>query len=153
VGLGTVFAAALYDRLRNIDQPEYREMPESIDHDFWGKLAEPVDTQYQSKLRNLPEIRDRLTAPDAWEHIRSKLFVKAKSPVLVAECLRKAGAALYLKDIGCSRERARQAVLHLHEIRSRFTVVDLAWMVGILPDAVDDMIDEWLLGDSYSSNK
>jgi glycerol-1-phosphate dehydrogenase [NAD(P)+] len=148
VGLGTVFAAALYDRLRNVDHPEYREMPDTIDHGFWGKLAEPVDTQYRSKLKNLPEIKDRLTAPDAWDHIRSKLFVKAKSPVLIAECLRKAGAALYLKDIDCSRERARQTVLHLHEIRSRFTVVDLAWMVGVLPDAADDMIDEWLLGDS-----
>ena len=148
VGLGTVFAAALYDRLRNVDHPEYREMPDTIDHGFWGKLAEPVDTQYRSKLKNLPEIKNRLTAPDAWDHIRSKLFVKAKSPVLIAECLRKAGAALYLKDIDCSRERARQAVLHLHEIRSRFTVVDLAWMVGVLPDATDDMIGEWLLGDS-----
>ena len=148
VGLGTVFAAALYDRLRNVDHPEFREMPNSIDHGFWGKLAEPVDTQYLNKLKNLPEIKDRLTAPDAWDHIRKKLLVKAKSPVLIAECLRKAGAARYLKDIGCSRERARQAVLHLHEIRSRFTVVDLAWMVGVLPDATDDMIDEWLLGDS-----
>jgi len=148
VGLGTVFAAALYDRLRNVKHPEFREMPDSIDHGFWGKLAEPVDTQYRSKLNNLPEIKDRLTAPDAWGHIRKKLLVKAKSPVLIAECLRKAGAARYLKDIDCSRERVRQAVLHLHEIRSRFTVVDLAWMVGILPDAADDMIDEWLLGDS-----
>jgi len=148
VGLGTVFAAALYDRLRSVDHPEYREMPESIDHGFWGKLAEPVGTQYRSKLKNLPEIKVRLTAPDAWNHIRRKLLVKAKSPAFIAECLRKADAARYLKDIDCSRERARQAVLHLHEIRSRFTVVDLAWMVGILPDAADDMIDEWLLGDS-----
>ena len=68
--------------------------------------------------------------------------------VLIAECLRKAGAARYLKDIDCSRERARKAVLHQHEIRSRFTIVDLAWMVGVLPDAADDLIDEWLVGDS-----
>ncbi|HIJ56108.1 MAG TPA: sn-glycerol-1-phosphate dehydrogenase [Deltaproteobacteria bacterium] len=148
VGLGTVFAAALYDRLRNIDLPEYRDMPDSIDQGFWGRLAEPVETQYRDKLKKLPLIKDRLTAPDAWDHIRRKLFIKAKSPVLIAECLRKAGAARYLRDIDCSRERARQAVLHLHEIRSRFTVVDLAWMVGVLPDAADEMIDEWLLGDS-----
>ena len=107
-----------------------------------------MDTQYQNKLKNLPEIKDRLAAPGAWDQIRRKLFVKAKSPVLIVECLRKAGAALYLKDIDCSRERARQAVLHLHEIRSRVTIVDLAWMVGVLPDAADDMIDEWLLGES-----
>ena len=148
VGLGTVFAAALYDRLRNVDHPVFREMPNSIDHVFWGKLAEPVETQYRNKLKRLPEIKDRLSAPDAWDHIRRKVLVKAKSPTLIAECLRKAGAARYLKDIGCNRERARQALLHLHEIRSRFTVVDLAWMLGVLPDSADDMIDEWLLGDA-----
>ena len=148
VGLGTVFSAALYDRLRNIDSPEFRKMPDNIDHGFWGRLAEPVDTQYRNKLKNLPEIKDRLTAPDTWDQIRRKLFVKAKSPALIAECLRKARAARFLKDIDCSRERARQAVLHLHEIRSRFTIVDLAWMVGVLPDAADDMIDEWLIGET-----
>jgi len=148
VGLGTVFSAALYDQLRNIDSPELREMPDSIDHGFWGKLAEPVDTQYRNKLKDMSKIKDRLIAPDTWDQIRRKLFVKAKSPALIGECLQKARAARFLKDIDCSRERARQAVLHLHEIRSRFTIVDLAWMMGVLPDAADDMVDEWLIGDT-----
>ena len=146
VGIGTLFAAALYDRLRKIDRPTFREMPDSIDDDFWKNLAAPVSVQYQNKLKNLPRIKDRLTNSDDWNHVRMNLFAKAKSPVLIAECLQKAGAARYLKDIDCSRERARQVVLHMHEIRSRFTVVDLAWMVGILPDAADAIIDEWLLG-------
>jgi len=148
VGLGTIFAAALYERLQKMSHPDFTEMPSSIDHRFWGKLAEPVETQYRNKLNNISKIKNRLAASNAWDHIRRKLLVKAKSPVRIAECLRKAGAARYLKDIDCGRERARQAVLHLHEIRNRFTVVDLAWMAGILPHAADEMIDEWLLGES-----
>jgi len=34
----------------------------------------------------------------------------------------------------------------MHEIRRRFTVVDLAWLLGILPGAADDLIDAWLSG-------
>jgi hypothetical protein len=51
-----------------------------------------------------------------------------------------------MRDIGCSRERIRAAILHMHEIRKRFTIVDLAWLTGILPDDVDDLLDEWLSG-------
>ena len=148
VGLGTLFAAALYDRLRKVSWLKFSEMPNTIDHRFWGRLAEPVEGQYRKKLNNISIIKDRLANGNVWDQIRRNLLVKAKSPVLIAECLRRAGAARYLKDIGCSRERARHAVSHLHEIRSRFTVVDLAWMAGILPDAADEIIDEWLLGDA-----
>ncbi|MBW2136126.1 MAG: sn-glycerol-1-phosphate dehydrogenase [Deltaproteobacteria bacterium] len=146
VGIGTLFASALYDRLLKVDRPKFREMPNRIDHRFWGKLAEFVQAQHETKLENIPRIRDRLSAGDTWDQIRRHVLVKAKPPTLIADCLHRAGAARFLKDIGCSRERAFQAVSHLHEIRSRFTVVDLAWMVGILPDAAQEIIDEWLLG-------
>jgi glycerol-1-phosphate dehydrogenase [NAD(P)+] len=148
VGLGTLFAAALYDRLRKISRLKFREMPNTIDRRFWGELADPVEGQYRNKLKNISKIKNRLADENAWDQIRHNLFVKAKSPDLIAECLQRAGAARYLIDIGCSRERACHALSHLHEIRSRFTVVDLAWLAGILPDAADEIIDEWLLGDA-----
>jgi hypothetical protein len=49
-----------------------------------------------------------------------------------------------MADIGCTRERIKSAILHMHEIRKRFTIVDLAWLTGVLPDQADDLIDEWL---------
>ena len=49
-----------------------------------------------------------------------------------------------MADIGCTRERIRSAILHMHEIRKRFTIVDLAWLTGVLPDQADDLIDQWL---------
>lgn len=49
----------------------------------------------------------------------------------------------------CGSEHAvpalhRPALRHMHEIRRRFTVVDLAWMLGILPDAAQETLDHWL---------
>jgi len=32
----------------------------------------------------------------------------------------------------------------MHEIRRRFTIVDLAWLAGVLPGRADELIDEWL---------
>jgi glycerol-1-phosphate dehydrogenase [NAD(P)+] len=36
---------------------------------------------------------------------------------------------------------AIRAVLHLHEIRSRFTIIDLARLVGILPQAAAEIVE------------
>jgi hypothetical protein len=32
----------------------------------------------------------------------------------------------------------------MHEIRKRPTVVDLAWLLGILPQATDHLVDQYL---------
>jgi hypothetical protein len=32
----------------------------------------------------------------------------------------------------------------MHEIRNRPTVVDLAWVLGILPGAAEEIVDDWL---------
>jgi hypothetical protein len=32
----------------------------------------------------------------------------------------------------------------MHQIRKRPTVIDLAWLLGILPAATDEIINEWL---------
>ena len=41
--------------------------------------------------------------------------------------------------------REMTAAMHMHEIRKRCTVVDLTWVLGILPAAVNDIINEWLI--------
>ena len=51
-------------------------------------------------------------------------------PHLAAACRR---GRLSMADIGCSRERIRSAILHMHEIRKRFTIIDLAWLRASCP--------------------
>jgi glycerol dehydrogenase-like iron-containing ADH family enzyme len=59
------------------------------------------------------------------------------------DCLKRAGAAYRAEDIGCSRARLLRALLHAHGIRSRFTCIDLARLVGVLPEAAAEIVEEW----------
>jgi hypothetical protein len=78
-----------------------------------------------------------------WRAFRDIAGQQVLAPHVIKNCLRAAGAAHTFAEIGCSRTLL-DAVTHMHEIRKRPTVVDLAWMLGILPDAADEIIDTWL---------
>ncbi len=146
VGLGTLLSAALYQRVLALDTPVLRSMPASIDEPFWSvpTVIAAVREQYAAKARWLEAIRRKVAQPNAWDQLRARLAVEVKDPATIRSWLQRAGAAVSRADIGCTRERIRSAILHMHEIRRRFTIVDLAWLTGVLPDQVDHLIDEWL---------
>jgi len=148
VGLGTVLSAALYERILALGRPMPVDVPVEVDRGFWAvpSVVKAVSEQYEAKRQSLESARQRITEPGVWERLRTKLTTQVKPAETVHDWLRRAGAATCYADIGCSRQRLRAAILHMHEIRRRFTVVDLAWLLGILPGAADDLIDAWLSG-------
>lgn len=147
VGVGTILSAALYERILRIDAPTLHALPDQIDRGFWkgDSVAEAVARQYADKKASLEAAARTLTDRRAWDRLRSCLVMLSRSAATVADWLARAGAATTAADIGCSKEQLREAALHMHEIRRRFTVVDLAWMLGVLPDGIDDIMDRWLL--------
>ncbi len=144
VGLGTIFAAALYEKIFRIDTPDCTPLPPEIDRNFWGNLANPVADQYAQKQSHLALMRQKLSNLEIWKILLEKIRKNVRTPTELKNCLRLAGAAHRFQDINCSRDRFRHAILHMHEIRKRCTVVDLAWLTGILPNAADDLIDQYL---------
>jgi glycerol-1-phosphate dehydrogenase [NAD(P)+] len=147
VGLGTVLSAALYQKVLALDSPALNPLPPAIDERLWSlpSVAAAVAEQYKAKQQRLEPIRQRIAQRDAWNRLRTELAAEAKSPETIHTWLRRAGAAVSMVDIGCSRERIKAALLHMHEIRKRFTIVDLAWLCGVLPAAADGLIDQWLV--------
>jgi len=146
VGLGTILSAALYERILGMERPTSAEMPSEVDQDFWAvpAVVEAVAIQYEAKRTYLELARQRIAEKGTWEQLRARLSAQVKPARRIRDWLRQAGGATSFADVGCSRRRLRAAVLHMHEIRKRFTVVDLAWLLGVLPGAADDLIDEWL---------
>ena len=144
VGVGTVFAAALYERILRIDEPEFHRMPEEIDRGFWGGVAESVAEQYEQKKPLLERIGSGIRNRVMWDSFVKGCRDHMRPAGEIKGCLQSAGAAHTFGEIKCSRQRIRDAILHMHEIRKRPTVVDLAWMVGVLPERIDELIDEWL---------
>lgn len=144
VGLGTMFASALYQRMFQMEKVSCKLSPDAIDRKFWDKLADSVGEQYNQKLPDLKTMRDKLSDNDNWRELLNRVKDKVRSPKEIRDCLHRAGAAYRIEDIGCSKSRMRDAVMHMHEIRKRCTVVDLAWVVGILPNEADSLIEQVL---------
>jgi len=144
VGLGTLFASALYERIFQVESPVCSPMASDMDSSFWGPLAASVRQQYQAKRPMLEIMAEKLADGKTWRAFLAACRCKVRPPDQIKSCLQAAGAAHTFADIGCSRERFLAAVLHMHEIRKRPTVVDLAWVLGILPAAAEEIVDGWL---------
>ncbi|MDI6449594.1 iron-containing alcohol dehydrogenase [Anaerobaca lacustris] len=146
VGVGTILSAALYEKILAIESPEFCTMPAQVDAGFWSDVAvaEAVARQYEAKRAGLDAVRRHLAERNTWDRLRAELAERSRRPQEIRGWLERAGGATCAAHIGCSTQQLRDAALHMHEIRKRFTVVDLAWMMGVLPDALDDIIAQWL---------
>lgn len=146
VGLGTIISAAIYERILTIKSPAIHRMPDSIDTIYWQKegLIEAVKAQYTSKQDSVKTAAAAIAQKKIWEQLMDTLRPVVLPPKKIKDLLSKAGAAGGIEQLGMSRKRIEQALLHTHEIRSRFTVIDLAWLTGVLPAAFDEIIDSYL---------
>jgi len=145
VGLGTIFASALYERIFKIEKPVCHPFPDDIDWEFWGPLAGNVRQEYEQKLPMLQTICKKLADGKTWGEFLAAARQQVRSPAQIKNCLKAAGAAHTFTDIGCSRERLLAASLHMHQIRKRPTIIDLAWILGIMPGTAEEIIDNWLI--------
>jgi glycerol-1-phosphate dehydrogenase [NAD(P)+] len=145
VGLGTIFASALYERILKIEKPACHPYPSDIDSAFWGPLAGNVRREYEQKIPMLQAICEKLADGKTWDVFLATAAAHVHSPEQIKNCLKTAGAAHTFAGIRCSRERLLAAALHMHEIRKRPTIIDLAWILGIMPGAAEEIIDRWLL--------
>jgi glycerol-1-phosphate dehydrogenase [NAD(P)+] len=147
VGIGTIFSAALYEHLMAMEEIRPASLPAGIDADFWRlpiqKMA--VMEQWQAKRGELDKMGKTLSNRERWQELKSRLSPILRPPSEVKDLLTRAGAASTAADIGCSRQRLSEALLHMHEIRKRCTVVDLAWVAGLMPSVTDEIIDRWLV--------
>jgi glycerol-1-phosphate dehydrogenase [NAD(P)+] len=144
VGLGTIFACALYERLFALDSPDFRVVNEPTDPAFWESLAGAVEEEHALKRTKAEQAVRRLRQPGIWDRIRASLAPGLRPAAEIKRVLRAAGAAHRIDDIGCARERFLAAALRCHQLRERYTVIDLARAAGILPGAAGEIIEEYL---------
>jgi glycerol-1-phosphate dehydrogenase [NAD(P)+] len=142
VGVATLFVAALYQQMLAVERPCFRPWTAPLDPPFWGPLAQAVETQHRSKSSQVQEVCKRLQG--SWDELRTQLRPMLRRPEDIKRVLREAGAAHRVSDIGASRERFISAVLHCGAMRARFTSIDLAWTLGLLPGCAESITEQWL---------
>ncbi len=143
VGVGTVLASELYRRVLAVESPRIAETVTPADERFWGKLAGEMKQEYSAKAERLRLAGKKLAQPGEWDRIRADLAPLTRKPETVQGCLSRAGAAARAADIGISKDQLLAVLLHAHEIRSRFTILDLARLVGVMPKTADEIVERW----------
>lgn len=143
VGIGTVLASALYRRVLALESPNFRVKCTDVDRPFWGRLGTVVAAHYAEKTARLEQAADTLSRGNAWDELRAKLAPLLRPPRKIHDCLARAGAACRAGHIGCDQARLLTAFTHAHEIRSRFTILDLARLAGLMPRVAEEIVEEW----------
>lgn len=143
VGVGTILTAALYQRAIEIESPTLHAPPAEIDRERWGPLADEVASKYAEKADRIATAREKLAEGDTWDRLRATLAAMLRPPEKIHGCLKAAGGATTAADIGCDHARLHAAFVHGHEIRPRFTILDLAYLLGLMPAAAGELIEQW----------
>ncbi len=146
VGLGVIISAALYEKVLGIENPSFVSFEPDIDQDYWKneKLIAAVEQQYSAKLPLAEKAGEILREAGKWDAFRELLSKSVTPAITVKNWLREANGADTVGDIGCSKELAIETINKMNQFRTRITIVDIAWLVGVLPGAAEQITNEYL---------
>lgn len=146
VGVASCITAALYQRLLRENPPRYtRACPWEIEaariEAEHGALARVVLPQARAKHARAEERHAVLTAQ--WPMIRGGLISRRlPTPAELRAPLTACGAPSTLAELGVDRADAARVLRLARDIRDRVTVLDVAFALGVLPDAAEAVLDE-----------
>ena len=94
----------------------------------------------QSRGKYVPVAAERVRAiKRAWPAILARIEPLLITADEAAGMLRAVGGVYHPQQIGVSMRRLRQTYYQAQTIRSRYTVLDLLWEVGLLDDTVTSL--------------
>jgi glycerol-1-phosphate dehydrogenase [NAD(P)+] len=156
VGICTIFGALLWGRVRahitahgfdTIRFPTAAEMEPRVRAAFLpldasGRTGQECWNDYARKLERWHASPRTLAALNArWMTHDRELGDLVADPAVLARALADSGAPTRLSDLGVDPDTVRWALGACHLMRDRFTVADLAFLLGVWePDDVDAVV-------------
>jgi glycerol-1-phosphate dehydrogenase [NAD(P)+] len=158
VGVLTVLAALLWARVRDAARagaladlrfpaPEamHRRVEAALaDVDASGRMAQECWRDYSRKLERWHGAADAVALlPERWDAFELELTDLLATPDRLVAALQAAGAPTRLSELGVDEAQARWALTNCHLMRDRFTVADLAFLMGMWePADVDSLLED-----------
>jgi glycerol-1-phosphate dehydrogenase [NAD(P)+] len=153
VGIGTLASSALYERLlcRDLDRLDIdvlcRAWPgrEEIEHTVRRShpasvMADNVVAQSLAKHPSPDELRRRLELlRDRWPTLRERLHRQLLPAAELRDLLRAAGCPTHSSEIGLDADRFHKSYPLARQIRSRYTILDLAAEAGCFDACVAEL--------------
>ncbi|MFP4643636.1 MAG: iron-containing alcohol dehydrogenase [Spirochaetales bacterium] len=149
VGVGTLASALLYEHLFSIKKEQIdvsllsSRLPEWSDYASrlsrrYGRLYDAVAIHAKAGYPDRDTLASRLTLlKENWDEILLKAGTLLRSAESIETELASAGCPTRFSHIGVDPQRAYRAIAHSKDIRSRYTVLDLAWELGLLEEQAE----------------
>ncbi len=154
VGVGTLMTAALYEAL--FDYPVVERVdPAALAsaHPTWdaeaarissvhGPLAPEIAACYRPKWRPAEEQRAFVDGiVGRWAELRSATAAIVRPVSELRGALEAAGAPTTAAELGVDDDEARELFVVARDMRARYTVLDLAWDLGLLEELRDEVLE------------
>jgi glycerol-1-phosphate dehydrogenase [NAD(P)+] len=154
VGVGTLTTALLYEKLQaldpstiDIDQlvddlPQWADYEQGLRERF-GELFDAVVKHAKPGYPTPEELRSRLTQlVEEWDMVLEEVRSTLRSEKSLEDELVSAEAPVRFSDLGVDKDRAWRAIAHSKDIRNRYTILHLAWELGVLDDWADQAVEQ-----------
>lgn len=153
VAVATVLTLRLSEKLAKCKFDYNRAKAAALEYDeksweneirlAYGKAANAIIELESESKKNLPDARicriDRIQQNE--DKVRD-LLDRAYSPDKLRSILRYMGSPSDPKDIGVSPELLKNTFLYCKETRNRYTILQLAWDLGLLDALSEEIISE-----------
>ncbi len=153
VGIGSIASAALYECLLRRDLgrldiealcrawPTREEVEQTVRRSHPSPvMAENAVAQSLAKHASTEELRQRLSLlQERWGQLQERLKQQLLGADRLRDLLRAAGCPMDPCEIGLDRDRFRRSYALARQIRSRYTVFDLAAEAGCFEDCVAEL--------------
>ncbi len=146
VGVATVLTARLYEKLLAVNTIDtksvgaaYRDRAELRKDilSYHGPLTPVVWEQFRAKA---PSVERLESIANDWSTIRNSLKRYVAPAAQLEAILKAAGALLDPRELGMNSDEIRNSILHAREIRSRYSILDLAADLGLLDEFASEVV-------------
>jgi len=149
VGVSSILMAALYEKIMGIDKPVFKDVPRTVNSDFWGSLSPVVEKEYDKKIPKFERVANYLSNPENWNRLKNLIKPDLVPAAKLKNCLMQAGGAHRYMDIrdnetALARDKFLSVVTNANQMRERFTILDLAVLLGVIPGEIEQLVDEWV---------
>ncbi|MGD8216328.1 sn-glycerol-1-phosphate dehydrogenase [Aestuariimicrobium sp. Y1814] len=162
VGIGTIASSAVYDILDQLDvagvDPEKRAAewltPEQNDQRIIDLQPIPAIQEAalgQSRAKYIPaeQVAERVQLiKDHWDTILTRVKPQVMSAPEIADILKRVGGPYHVSQIDISLEKLKLTYYQSQTIRSRYTIMDALFELGLL----DEVVEKLFGPDGYWTN-
>ena len=122
------------------DHPTREQILERIQAEH-GRHADEVSGEFMKKYRSREELRIELArVADGWPGLWKRLADGLRPAEAIRSTLAQAGAPTKVQALGLTPAHLGRSLRLAHQIRGRYTVLDFATGLGVLPDRADEVL-------------